>query len=74
MRKQPTPEQRRCSPVDEPGAGVVRPEADRDVVVCGGRARRDGVAPDGITVVVRGRAGAAHHREDVLSERGIRLV
>ena len=53
--------------VEEPGTGIVRPEADRDVVVRGGCTGRDGVAPDGVAVVVRGRAGTSHHREDMLS-------
>ena len=49
--------------VEEPRARVVRPEPDRHVVAGLGRARRDDVAPDGVVVVVRGRAGAAHHCE-----------
>ena len=51
--------------VDEPRARVVRLEADRDIV---GRAApsRDGIAPDGVVIVVFGRVGAADHCEGVL--------
>ena len=51
--------------VEEPRARVVRLEADRDIV---GRAApgRDGVAPDGVVVVVFRRVGAADDCEGVL--------
>ena len=52
--------------VEEPRAGVVGEEADRDVVTDGAVARRDGVAPDGVVVVVLGRTGAAYDCECVL--------
>ena len=46
------------------------PEADRDVVVVRGRARRDDVAPDRVVVVVRRRASGADDREGVLNGGG----
>ena len=51
--------------VEEPRARVVRLEADRDVVVSAGPGR-DSVAPDGVVVVVFGRAGAADYGKGVL--------
>ncbi len=56
--------------VEEPRAGVVRGEPDRDVVARGGYARRDDVAPDRVVVVVRRRACAADDREGVLEGDG----
>ena len=53
--------------VEEPRARVVRLEADRHVVARRGRAGRDDVSPDGVVVVVDGRAGAADDGEGVLS-------
>ena len=52
--------------VEEPRPGVVRLEADRDVVADGAVASRDGVTPDGVVVVVLSRAGAAYDCECVL--------
>ena len=51
--------------VDKPRTGVIRLEADRDVV---SRAApgRDGIAPDRVVKVVFGRVGAADHCESVL--------
>ena len=51
--------------VEEPRARVVGREADRDVVVSAGPGR-DSVAPDGVVVVVLGRAGAADYGKGVL--------
>ena len=56
--------------VEEPRAGVVRPEADRDVVARGGRARVHDVAEDRVVVVVLGAARAADDGEDVLRVMG----
>lgn len=52
--------------MEEPRPGVVRLEADRDVVARGGRARAHDVAEDRVVVVVRGAARAADDREGVL--------
>ena len=59
--------------VEEPGAGVVRLEPDRDVVAGRARgrvlgpARAHRVAPDRVLIVVLGAARAAHDGEHVLS-------
>ena len=56
--------------VEEPRAGVVSLEADRDVVTrCRGAGRHD-VAPDGVVVVVDSGASAADNGEGVLSKNG----
>lgn len=52
--------------VEEPRAGVVRAEADRDVVARRRRACGDDVAPDRVVVVVRRRACRANDGEGVL--------
>ena len=59
--------------MEEPRPGVVRLEADSDVVTVVGDARRDGVAPDGVVVVVLGRARAAYNCEGVLEEGALAL-
>ena len=56
--------------VEEPRSRVVGGEADRDVVIVRGRARRDDVAPDRVVVVVRRRASGADDREGVLNGGG----
>lgn len=70
MRKQPTPEQRRCSPVDEPGAGVVGSEADSDVITSSTNV--DGVAANRVNVVVRVAASTANDIESVLDKTCVR--
>ena len=56
--------------VEEPRAGVVRLEPDRDVVSGSGRAGADDVPPDWVVVVVLCATRGANDSEDVLRTEG----